>query len=136
VPLLSVPAAARARTARTGSATSRTRSFLIPPAAGLLWVGPVVQLRTASNDRLGTGKWAPVRPWSPCCSPIPGRSGAGDAALVILPATTSGAKVNQTQIQPVLSYRLRRDTQRRLQRHATATGKPIARASAGPCRSA
>jgi hypothetical protein len=108
VPVLSTPAFVPGQDRETGLGDITYEAFFAPPAkGGLIWaVGPILQMRTASDDQLGTGKWSAgpaavalqqTGPWS---------IGALVTQLWSFAGDDSRTKVNQTQIQPVVSYRL------------------------------
>ena len=108
VPVLSNPAFAPAEDRRTGLGDITYEAFFVPPGkGGTLWgFGPIVQLKTASDDRLGSGKWsagpaaivfAQPDPWSVGVLLTQRWSFAGD---------DDRASVSQMEIQPIASYRL------------------------------
>ena len=108
VPLLSNPAMAPGQERENGLGDILYQPFFSPAAQGsLIWgIGPALQLKSATDDRLGSGKWA---------------TGPTAVALVQEGAWTLGglvtqlwsfagddnrADVDQMQLQPIISYRL------------------------------
>ena len=108
VPVLSTPAAAPGQERKNGLGDIVYEGFFSPaPAGGLVWgAGPILQMRTASDDRLGTGKWS-VGP-AVVALQQEGRWSLG--ALVTQLWSFAGAdnreNVSQMQIQPIVNYRL------------------------------
>ncbi|RJG05736.1 hypothetical protein D3870_06630 [Noviherbaspirillum cavernae] len=109
VPILSNPALASGQDRENGLGDILYQGFFSPTAkpGGLIWgVGPALQLKTATDERLGSGKWAigPTAvalkqegPWSIGLLATQLWSFAGDG---------DRQSVNQLQLQPILSYRL------------------------------
>lgn len=109
VPVVSSPALAPSQDRVNGLGDITYEGFFSPakPSGTAIWgVGPILQLRTATDDRLGSGKWAA----GPAALVLaqPGRWSVG--ALVTQLWSFAGdearAKVNQMQLQPIVSYRL------------------------------
>jgi hypothetical protein len=108
VPVLSDPASVAGADRTSGIGDVLYEGFFSPaPSAALTWgAGPIVMLRTASDEQLGTGKWAAgpalvvlsqPGPWTIGCLVTQLWSFAGDA---------NRPDVNQFQLQPIINYRL------------------------------
>jgi len=107
VPLLSNPAVAPGQQRKSGLGDILYQPFFSPEPKGLIWgIGPALQIKSATDDRLGSGKWA-----------------AGPTAVALLQegAWTLGTLATQLwsfagddnrqgvsslQLQPIVSYRL------------------------------
>jgi len=109
VPLLSNPAAAPGQEREYGLGDISYQGFFVPPpgGSGLIWgVGPMLTMKTATDARLGAGKWSlgPAAvilkesgPWSVGALATQVWSFAGDSGRQGVSAFT---------LQPILSYRL------------------------------
>ena len=108
VPILSNPGATPGQDRATGLGDITYEAFFVPPSSGgLLWgAGPILQLRTASNDQLGSGKWAAGPAFVVVTQPDPWTVGVLLTQRWSFAGDDQRAKVNETEIQPVLSYRL------------------------------
>jgi hypothetical protein len=108
VPVLSNPAMAPGQDRENGLGDIVYEGFFSPAASGgLVWgVGPILQMRTATDERLGAGKWST----GPAVVVLQqeGRWSLG-ALLTQLWSFTgdnSRADVSRMEIQPVINYRL------------------------------
>ena len=108
VPLLSVPAAVPGQERENGLGDITYEVFYSPPPKGdTVWgVGPVVQLRTATDDRLGTGKWSAGPAFVFVKQPGQWSWGALLTHLWSFAGSDDRRRVSQTQLQPLLSYRV------------------------------
>ena len=108
VPLLSNPAVAPAQERENGLGDILYQPFFSPASSGgLIWgIGPALQLKTATDDRLGSGKWAT----GPTAVALVQEGAWSLGALVTQLWSFAGADdradVNQMQLQPIVSYRL------------------------------
>ena len=108
MPLLSNPAFAPDEERKRGVGDIVYEGFLSPtPRGGLIWgVGPIVQAPTASDDRLGSGKWAA----GPAVVALQQEGRWSVGALVTQVWSFAGdddrARISQMQIQPIVNYRL------------------------------
>jgi len=108
VPVLSNPAAAPGQDRKNGLGDIVYEGFLSPaPKGGFIWgAGPILQMRTASDEHLGSGKWS-IGP-AVVALQQEGRWSLG--ALVTQVWSFAGAEdrgnVSQMQIQPIINYRL------------------------------
>jgi len=108
VPVVSSPAASPGQERKNGLGDMVYEGFFSPaPAGGLIWgAGPILQMRTASDDRLGSGKWA----LGPAVVALQQEGRWSLGALVTQVWSFAGADdradVSQMQIQPVINYRI------------------------------
>ena len=108
VPVLSSPAAAPGQDRENGLGDIVYEGFFSPAAqGGLIWgAGPIVQLRTASDERLGSGKWS----LGPAVVALQQEGRWSLGALVTQLWSVNGddsrPNVNQMQVQPIINYRL------------------------------
>lgn len=92
--------------ATTGFDDMQTSVFLTPTRTGR-WVsglGPIVQMPTASDEQLGTGKWSAGPTGAVIYSNGPWLNGVLASHLVSFAGSRHRAKVNLTSIEPQLSY--------------------------------
>jgi len=108
LPVLSNPAVVPGQDRENGIGDIVYEAFFSPAAASkTIWaVGPIVQLRTATDPRLGSGKWAAGPAALALVQPSPWSVGALVTQLWSFAGDENRASVNQTQIQPLLSYKL------------------------------
>lgn len=108
VPVLSNPAVAPGQDRKNGLGDIVYEGFFSPAAqGGLIWaVGPIVQMRTASDDRLGSGKWSAGPAALVLSQAGPWSLGALLTQLWSFAGADDRASVNQGQIQPIASYKL------------------------------
>jgi len=108
VPVLSNPAVAPGQDRKNGLGDIVYEGFFSPAASGgLIWgAGPILQMRTASDDRLGTGKWS----LGPAVVVLQQEGRWSLGALVTQLWSFSGddnrTSVSQMQIQPIINFRL------------------------------
>jgi len=108
VPLLSNPAMASGQERKYGLGDIVYQGFFSPPAqGGPIWaVGPILQMRTASDDRVGSGKWAT----GPAAIGLQQEGrwtlGALLTQLWSFAGDDSRPEVNHFEIQPIINYRL------------------------------
>jgi len=108
LPVLSNPAAAPGQERENGLGDIVYEGFFSPaPSGGVIWgAGPMLQMRTASDERLGTGKWSA----GPAVVALQQEGRWSLGALVTQLWSFTGAddraNVNQMQIQPIINYRL------------------------------
>jgi hypothetical protein len=92
--------------ATTGFDDLQTSVFLTPTQTGS-WVaglGPIVEMPTASDDQLGTGKWSAGPTGAVIYSNGPWLNGVLASHLVSFAGSRHRAKVNFTSIEPQVSY--------------------------------
>jgi len=109
VPVISNPALVEGEDRKTGLGDITYEGFFVPPPGkgGLLWaVGPIVQLRTATDERLGAGKWSAGPAALVFAQPDPWAYGLLLTQLWSFAGDASRPDVNRTEIQPILSHRL------------------------------
>ena len=109
LPLISTPAAAPGEGREHGIGDVVYEGFFSPAAnpGGLIWgVGPAVQLRTASDPRLGSGKWAAGPTMVAIVQPGKWTAGALVTQLWSFAGAGNRPDMNQLQLQPIFSYRL------------------------------
>ena len=108
VPLLSNPGLGPGQDRVNGLGDILYQGFLSPRTPGRwIWgAGPALQMRTATDDRLGTGKWSAGPTLVGLTQPHPWTFGALVTQLWSFAGDDSRQRVNQTQIQPILSYTL------------------------------
>ena len=109
VPVVSSPALSASQDRQNGLGDITYEGFFSPAKAsgGTIWgIGPIVQMRTATDDRLGSGKWSAGPAALVLAQPGRWSVGALVTQLWSFAGDESRAKVNQMQIQPIVSYRL------------------------------
>jgi hypothetical protein len=109
VPLLSNPGFVTGEDRENGLGDVVYEGFFSPtprPGAPIWGVGPIVQLPTATDDRLGSGKWATGPTAVLLVQPGKWTVGALASQLWSFAGDSDRSDVNQFQIQPILSYRL------------------------------
>lgn len=108
VPLLSNPADAPGQDRQNGLGDITYEAFYsAAPDAATIWaVGPIVQMRTATDDRLGSGKWAAGPAVVFLRQPGQWSYGALVTQLWSFAGDDNRRSVNRMQLQPILSYRL------------------------------
>ncbi|WP_315127507.1 hypothetical protein [Comamonas antarctica] len=109
VPVVSSPALTPTQDRVNGLGDITYEGFFSPvkPAGGAIWgVGPMLQMRTATDERLGSGRWAAGPSALVLAQPGKWSVGALVTQLWSFAGDESRAKVNQMQIQPIVSYRL------------------------------
>ncbi|HET7792664.1 MAG TPA: hypothetical protein VFL64_04700 [Rhizobacter sp.] len=107
LPILSNPATAPGQERKNGIGDVLYQGFLSPAPHGLIWgVGPALQLKTASNDRLGSGKWAAGPTAVALKQEGPWSVGTLATQIWSFAGSDDRADVNQLQLQPILSYSL------------------------------
>jgi len=109
IPLLSNPAVLPGQDRKDGLGDITYEGFFSPPAGGNGWIwgfGPAMVMRTATDDRLGAGKWSlgpavvglkESGPWTVGALATQVWSVAGD---------DNQPGVNAFTLQPIVSYRL------------------------------
>jgi hypothetical protein len=102
------PDVAQAHGGTTGSGDTVATFFFTPFHAGkLIWaVGPSLLIPTATDSRLGTGKWDLGPSAALLVEPEWGFAGVVVQNIWSLPGHSSRASVNQVQIETQLSYNL------------------------------
>jgi hypothetical protein len=81
--------------------------FFSPEPKGVIWgIGPALQLKTATDDRLGSGKWAAGPTAVALVQEGAWTLGALATQLWSFAGDDDRADVNQLQLQPIVSYRL------------------------------
>src|SRR5262245_53457223 len=108
IPILSVPAFTPDQDRENGLGDILYQGVFAPtPKPGLIWgIGPAVQLKTASDDRLGSGKWAAGPTFVALDQTGPWSLGALVTQLWSFAGDNDRADVNQFQLQPIVNYRL------------------------------
>lgn len=109
VPLLSNPALAPGQDRENGLGDILYQPFFSPEPkpGGMIWgIGPALQLKTATDDRLGSGKWAAGPTAVALVQEGAWTLGALATQLWSFAGDDNRADVNQLQLQPIVSYRL------------------------------
>jgi hypothetical protein len=107
VPLLSNPAVAPGQERERGLGDILYQPFFSPEPKGVIWgIGPALQLKTATDDRLGSGKWAAGPTAVALVQEGAWTLGALATQLWSFAGDDDRADVNQLQLQPIVSYRL------------------------------
>ena len=109
VPLMSMPAFAPGQDRENGVGDIVYEGFFspTPKPGGLIWgAGPAIQLKTATDDRLGSGKWAA----GPAVVALiqPGKWSIGGLVTQLWSFAGDGNRpdISQFQLQPLASYQL------------------------------
>jgi hypothetical protein len=107
-PIVSTPALTPGEDRKNGLGNITYEGFFSPASTGgLVWaVGPILQLRTATDDRLGSGKWSAGPAAMVLTQTGPWSAGVLVTQLWSFAGDDLRPKVNQTQFQPILNYRL------------------------------
>jgi hypothetical protein len=109
VPLLSQPAFTPGEDRKGGLGDIVYEGYFAPTPkpGGLIWgVGPAIQLKTATDDRLGSGKWAAGPAFVALEQSGQWSLGALVTQLWSFAGDDNRAAISQFQLQPIVSYRL------------------------------
>lgn len=108
VPLLSNPAFTPEQDRENGLGDIVYEGFFSPtPKGGLIWgAGPAIQFRTATDDRLGSGKYAAGPAVVALVQPGKWSLGALVTQFWSVAGDDNRADISQFQVQPLASYRL------------------------------
>jgi hypothetical protein len=109
VPLISMPAFAPDQDRKSGLGDIVYEGFFspTPKPGGIIWgAGPAIQFKTASDDRLGSGKYAAGPAVVALVQPGKWSLGALVTQLWSFAGDDSRAQISQFQLQPLASYQL------------------------------